>query len=202
MDVLNQKHRLFVEAYCGDVVTAMQLAGYVGDEATLEKRGRELLTNPNVEKAIRERSKYLAKTKTAVAHREERQEFWTAIMRNQDPHYIPEKNEMGVVKPRENIPLAQRLKASEMLGKSEADFSENINVKGTLTVTDIITRAYEISDEELDAIEAEYEEIYGTRNIEEKTTEEVEDEVHVGDLDDRCRSEDSVHRKPTADDFI
>ena len=44
-DVLSPKHRLFVEAYSGDTIQAMQVAGYVGQPAQLEARGKELLNN-------------------------------------------------------------------------------------------------------------------------------------------------------------
>ena len=56
-------------------------------------------------------------------------------MRNRDPHHIAERDEHGSIEPIENIPLAQRLKATELLGKSEADFTENLAVNGNITVT-------------------------------------------------------------------
>jgi hypothetical protein len=160
MDVLSPKHRLFVEAYSGDLLEAMQVAGFVGQPEQLTKKGKELLLNPHVHTAIQERSKYLLKISTVVADREERQAFWTSVMRNQDPHRLPILDDFGKAKPAESVPMAQRLKAAEMLGKSEADFTENLQVSGTITVTDIISDSYQIPDDDLEAIEAEYEEIY------------------------------------------
>lgn len=185
MDLLSPKHRLFVEAYHGDVVEAMQVAGFVADPAILKKKGEDLLKNPTIQKAIRERSKYLAKTQTTIADREERQAFWTALMRNQDPNRVVEYTEHGVPKKFEPIPLAQRIKASELLGKSEVDFVERIDMSANLTVTDIITQAYSISNDELDAIEAEYNEVYhkDTAPIEPKEEEPAESEEEKKDID-------------------
>lgn len=179
-DSLSPKHRLFVEAYCGDLTQAMQVAGYIGQPAQLEARGRELLANPSVKEAIRQRAKYLVKTQETIATREERQEFLSAVMRNQDPHRIPELDEFGKAKAAEPVPMNTRLKALELLGKSHGDFTENINVSGNITVTDIISKSYQIPDDDLDAIEAEYEEI---RSLEKKATEQ-EEEVNEEETND------------------
>ena len=181
MDVLSPKHRLFVEAYSGDLLEAMQVAGYIGQPEQLTKRGQELLLNPHIITAIQERSKYLLKTQNIVADREERQAFWTSVMRNQDPHRIATLDEFGKAKPAEAVPMAQRLKAAEMLGKSEADFTENLRVDGTITVTDIITESYKIPDDDLDAIEAEYEEIYKIKKDSIKEELQKEKETPTGD---------------------
>lgn len=180
-DVLNKKHRLFVEAYDGDLVFAMQAAGYQGQPAVLEKQGQTLLQNPKILEAIQERSKYLAKTKDLVASREERQMFWTALMRNKDPHRTIEVDEFGVPKQPEPIPISMRIKAAELLGKSEADFTEKHQIEGNITVTDIISQSYTIDDDDLDAIEAEYEELRQKTlpketHQEESTSTETEDQ--------------------------
>jgi hypothetical protein len=47
------------------------------------------------------------------------------------------------------------LKASELLGKSEADFIEKLDVSSNVTITDIIAQSY-TSDDDLDSIEAQY----------------------------------------------
>ncbi|QDP57257.1 MAG: putative terminase small subunit [Prokaryotic dsDNA virus sp.] len=181
-DPLAPKHRLFVEAYAGDVVQAMQVAGYVGDVTKLEQDGNKLLTNPNILTAIKERSKYLTKTNEIVADREERQAFLSAVMRNQDPHRMVQFDEFDKPKKAEPIPMNTRLKALELLGKSEGDFTENINLQGNVTVTDIVSRSYEIPDEDLDAIEAEYEEIRNAQEgAEQEEPEEAEEETQADD---------------------
>lgn len=154
---LNQKHRLFVEAYLGDVVEAMQLAGFEGTSQKLKTQGDELLKQPLIIEAIRQRAKYNDSTAKIIATREERQAFWTSLMRNNDPHYIPEVNDKGVTKPIENLPLPIRIKASELLGKSETDFVEKLDMSHSLTITDVITQAYKIDLADVDAIEAQYE---------------------------------------------
>jgi phage terminase small subunit len=161
MDTLNQKHRLFVEAYDGNVVDAMTIAGYTGTPSYLEQKGNEFLKNPLISNAIKERSKYKAKLLNTIADREERQALWTDVMRNKDPHAIPETDQYGAPKKPENIPLATRLKASELLGKSEQDFVDTLNIQGQLTITDVISKSYKLKHQDqneptIEEIEAEY----------------------------------------------
>lgn len=154
---LNSKMRLFVEAYSGNVVEAMKQAGYDGTDLYLEQRGSELLRQPIIIQAIRERSKHVASTIRIVADRTERQAFYTSIMRNEDPHYKPVVNKDGVTEPEGNIPMGFRLKSAELLSKTEGDFVDRIDIRQQVSITEVINEAYSISDDELDAIEAEYE---------------------------------------------
>jgi len=182
MDSLSPKIRLFVEAYDGNVVEAMQVAGFVGDTIVLNRRGNEILQNELVKIAIRERSKYLNKTTEVIANREERQALWSALMRNQDPHRVIEYDDHGIARKALPIPFNIRMKATELLGKSENDFVEQINITGQLTVTEIITQAYEIPDSELDAIEAEYEEIHNKKKQIESAPIEPEKKSSMADF--------------------
>lgn len=161
---LNHKHRLFIEAYLGDALQAMRIAGFEGTDKQLEKQGDDLLKQPLIIEAIRQRSLYLNSTAKIIATREERQAFWTSLMRNDDPHYKPEINDKGVTKPIENLPLPIRIKASELLGKSETDFVERIDMTNTLTITDLVQEAYSIKFDDLDAIEAQYEHARSLKN--------------------------------------
>lgn len=52
----------------------------------------------------------------AIASRTERQRFWSSIMRNAE-----EKT-------------TDRLKASELLGRSECDFSDRVNIDGSVDI--------------------------------------------------------------------
>ena len=106
MKDLSQKQLLFVSAYCGNATQAAADAGYAGNRKTLEAVGRQNLANPRIAAAIQERQE--KRTKRTIATREERQEFWTAVMRG-------EHKEGGA-------DWKDRLKAAEMLGKSEGDF--------------------------------------------------------------------------------
>ena len=102
---LTGKQRRFVLAYRGNATEAARIAGY--SAASVE--GHRLLRNPKVRKAIAQRE--IITTRQHIATREERQAFWTQVMAD----------------PAED--LKHRLKASELLGKSQADFLERRQVE-------------------------------------------------------------------------
>lgn len=155
MNVLSKKHRLFVEAYDGDTVNAMLAAGFVGVPAWLEQQGDKLLNDPLIIEAIKERSRYQAKTFRIIADREERQALLTSWMRNEDPHELEERDANGAPIPKGNLPMQNRIKALELLGKSEGDFVENINHTGNVTFSEMVTKSYQVT-ESVEDIEAEY----------------------------------------------
>jgi len=109
MAKLTEKQRKFVEAFMGpakgNATEAARIAGYSGNDATLRNAGSRLLTNANISEAIKERQE----SDPLVADREERQRFWSEVMRN------------------DQADMRDRLKASEILGKSQADFTEKID---------------------------------------------------------------------------
>ena len=73
-----------------------------------------MLTNDDIQDAIKAReAQRLAPT---IASRQERQEFWTSVLRN------------------ENEAMKDRLKAAELLGKSEGDFLERVEMDQTVSV--------------------------------------------------------------------
>jgi hypothetical protein len=164
LHTLTKKHRLFVEAYAGDEVTAMLAAGFTGAPNYLKQKAEELLQNPLIQEAIKERSRFLAKTYKVIADREERQATLTAIMRNEDPHRKPEVDATGIPIPEGNIPLPTRLKALELLGKSEGDFTETLNIQGNVTLTDLVLKSYK-NDIPLEDIEAEYYRAQETKSL-------------------------------------
>jgi len=171
---LSQYQRLFVEAYVGDVVEAARLAGYKGEDSYLRRVGNNLLTMPKVQEALKKRSKFTAKTKDLAWGREERMEFWTQIAKNTDPYARQEMDKFGNPIPLEltpNIPMQQRLKATEMLGKAEGDFVDRIETNTTLTLQQIIMESYYIDDNSQDEmsiedIEAEYRRVRDSKEIE------------------------------------
>lgn len=173
---LTKRHRLFVEAWDGtNRVAAMRLAGYEGTDEYLKRRADDLLKQPLIQEAIRMRSEYSAKTETAIADRKARQEWWTKLMYNKDEDAHPEVDKKtGVSVPKVNVPYNVRVKASELLGKSEGDFSETLRLEGTLSISELITQAQSIPDDELDAIEAEYYEKTG--KVEQVPAPETEDQ--------------------------
>lgn len=154
---LNDKHKQFVLSYIGDAAEAMRLAGYVGTQAELEKKGNDLLRTPAIAEAIRERSKYLASSVRMIAQTEEIQHFWSDIMRNTDPYSKPVVDKNGVTQPEENIPLPTRIKASEQLAKSQGMFIERIDVRTSVSFVELVQEAYSIPDSDLERIEIEYE---------------------------------------------
>lgn len=107
---LTSKQRKFVEAYAGNGTEAARVAGYRGDENVLAQVARDNLRKPQIAEAIRKRE--TKETRGAIATRQERQAFWTSVMHDCDEQ------------------MFARLKASELLAKSEADFVERHEVSG------------------------------------------------------------------------
>ena len=105
---LNARQRAFVEAYCGNATEAAIAAGYSAKYAG--RNADKLLKNTKVQEALKEREdKRLA---SLIATRERRQRFWTEVMENP------------------NEDMKERLKASELLAKSEGDFIERREITG------------------------------------------------------------------------
>lgn len=106
---LNERHRAFCEAYAahdGNGTEAARKCGYKHPEVQASR----LLSLDKIKDALEKlRSKT---TSAAIATREARQSFWTEIM--SDPE----------------LRMADRLKASELLGKSQADFIERKEITG------------------------------------------------------------------------
>jgi len=158
---LSTKHRLFVERYHGDAADAMRYSGSNGSDAFCKAEGEKLLKMPLIQEAIADRDKYQKQTSNAIADRKERQAFWTSVMRNQDPHYIQKYDPItnAPLTP-EPMPIAARLKGSELLGKSETDFVEKIDMSVVHSLSDIIMQSYNLptgeEDLTIEEIEAAY----------------------------------------------
>lgn len=113
---LNARQQAFVEAYAGNATAAALAAGY--SEKTARSQGQRLLTKNDIKDAIKAReTQRLAPT---IATRQERQEFWTSVLRNEDEA------------------MKDRLKAAELLGKSEGDFLERVEMDMTLSPAAIL----------------------------------------------------------------
>jgi phage terminase small subunit len=118
---LNSRQQAFVDAYAGNATEAARLAGYKGSAHALEVTGSRLLRHAEVRKAIAARNK--PQQKKRIADRQERQQFWSDTMND------------ASVKP------VDRLRASELLGRSEADFTEKVLVQGKLTLEQLVEAA-------------------------------------------------------------
>ena len=109
-DKLTARQRRFVEVYTGNATEAALAAGY--SPKTAHSIGAENLKKPEIMKAIRAREgKRMSK---AIATREQRQQFWTDTMND------------------DGQGMRDRLKASELLGKSEGDFLERLEHSGNV----------------------------------------------------------------------
>lgn len=107
-DDLTDKQQKFAAAYEGNAKAAAIAAGY--SEKSAEKLGRDLLQIPKVADAIRERQEKAIRP--LIATREDRQRFWTETMKD------------------EGAKMPDRLKASELLGKSDGDFLDRVEHSG------------------------------------------------------------------------
>lgn len=111
---MTPKQKKFIELYSGNATEAATLAGF--SPKTAYSQGQRLLKNVEIVEQIRQReNKYIS---TIAADRQERQGFWTSLMRN------PEER------------TSDRLKASELLAKSEGDFLERVETNA-LRIPDI-----------------------------------------------------------------
>lgn len=106
---MTPKQQAFVEHYaaCGNATEAARLAGYKKPNP----QGAENLAKPSIQAALAVLTEKVAGKRIATA--QERQEFWTAVMRA-DEGYEAE--------------MKDRLKASEYLGKAHQDFIEKVEV--------------------------------------------------------------------------
>ena len=101
---LSVKQQKFVDCYNGNATEAAIKAGY--SKKTARQIGQENLTKPYIFGLIKERQG--KEQKKGIMSRQERQLFWSNTIRDT------------------SIEIQHRLKASELLGKSEADFIDNV----------------------------------------------------------------------------
>lgn len=117
-DTFTAKQRRFIDAYAGNGVEAARAAGYKGTDKALSVAAAQTLGNPRVLAAIRARQE--RENRPLIATRQDRQRFWTDAMQDGT-------HDMSV-----------RLKASELLGRSEADFKDRVEHTGTLTLEQLV----------------------------------------------------------------
>lgn len=120
---LTYRQRRFVAVYAGNGTEAARIAGYTGSDETLRQTASQLLTIPHVIEAIRKRD--AGEVRPYIADRIERQRFWTSTMRNRA------------------LDLDERLHASELLGKSEADFKDKVEHSADSSFAELLKLARE-----------------------------------------------------------
>ena len=96
-------------AAVGNATEAARRAGYKGNDMTLGQVGAENLKKPQIREAVAAR----VSKDPAIATRTERQQFWTNVMQGTN-----------------GAEMKDRLKASELLGKSQADFIDRKEISG------------------------------------------------------------------------
>jgi phage terminase small subunit len=101
---LTTKQKIFVECYSGNATEAALKAGY--SKKTAAFIGAENLRKPQIIEAISSREKKISSVR--IADRQERQSFWTSVLRDSEED------------------MKNRLKAAELLGRSEGDFLDRI----------------------------------------------------------------------------
>ena len=149
---LTKKQQMFVNAFSGDIVQTMRALDYEGTDSDLHARGKTLMENVNVRTALQSRYQYQQKQGKLMANRDELMEWWTNIVRNNDPHAKEVADKYG----RKSIPpldIKDRLKASEFLGRAHIMFGEKKEISHTVTITNIIEEAYKIDAKDIKEIE-------------------------------------------------
>ena len=120
-DQLTEKQTHFVKVYDGDLKKTAKKIGISYAYA------RNLYSRKEIKQSIQKRTeKKSGKIGRLIYDREQRQRFWTSIMTGEI-----ENAEDGT-----KVTIADRLKASELLGKSEADFTEKREHSVGLTLED------------------------------------------------------------------
>lgn len=119
---LTLKQQRFIQFYDGNATQAAIKAGY--SKKTAYAIGVENLSKPQLASAIAKRNAKQDAPK--IATRADRQKFWSDVMHDvtQDMNY--------------------RLKAAELLGKSEADFTEKLQHSGNLRFENLLDIAKEV----------------------------------------------------------
>lgn len=124
---LSKGEKRFVDAYNGNIketsIAINMSYGYC----------RRLMTKGYIIDAVKKRMDNVDKIKTKrhIATRAERQEFWTGVMLGTEKEKKTIFNNDNEAVEVEVLPaMRDRLKAAELLGKSFADFTENLNHTG------------------------------------------------------------------------
>lgn len=123
---LTAKQERFIQEYLIDLnaTQAAIRAGY--SKKSARQVGTENLSKPSIKQAIDERLRRIDDEKTADT--KEIREFWTRVMRGEEKETVLRYDSDGVqVETEIDVTMKDRIKASEMLGKSFAMFTDKID---------------------------------------------------------------------------
>lgn len=107
---LSEKQLRFIALWNGNATQTAELAGY----STPTTAGKRCMQNVQICAQIQENRASLLKPQ--IATKEERQVFWTETMRDSEHD------------------MKDRIKTSELLGKSEGDFLDRVEKSGDTTL--------------------------------------------------------------------
>lgn len=117
-DGLTEKQRRFVEVFAsngGNAMAAARAAGY----SNPQQEGYRQIEKAGIRQAIEIMRKAI--TSKSIMTREERQSFWSAVARGET-----------------DAGMNERLRASELLGKSQADFLDRVEHTGAVDIAGLI----------------------------------------------------------------
>jgi len=119
---LTEKQRRFCEAYAGNGGNALR-AAKSAEYKTPHPEGQRMLQKPTIRAAIEALRQET--TDMAILTREERQAWWTKLVRDK------------------SADMKDRLRASELLGRSQGDFLERVEHSEPVDIVRIIEEARE-----------------------------------------------------------
>ena len=123
---LTAKQKRFVQEYLIDLnaTQAAIRAGY--SKKSAHSIGPENLEKPEIKQAIEEKLKQIDEEKTADA--KEIREFWTRVMRGEEKDTVLRyDNEGHQVETEIDVSMKDRIRASELMGKSFAMFTDKVD---------------------------------------------------------------------------
>uniref|UniRef100_A0A6M3LEV8 Putative terminase n=1 Tax=viral metagenome TaxID=1070528 RepID=A0A6M3LEV8_9ZZZZ len=125
-DELTIKQQRFVDYYDGNATQAAEKAGFSKPNV----QGARLLKNVSIHRALKTREN--RRRKGHIWTREERQRFWTRVASGEETQPAVTGTDAEGNSIVSNIPpkMPDRLKASELLGRSEADFIDKMALGG------------------------------------------------------------------------
>ena len=176
MSNLTDTEQEFVNTYTGDILETYRIMGHDSkDIQQLKAKGKALLARPQVQEALKNKSEYREKKRKDIMSSEEVLSYLSKLAKNHDPDKIDEEDRFGNIT-NKNIPMRERLKALELVGKSEALFIDRQEVSHTISLTDIISQAYEIEERKDEVEVVDYKEVKteAPKHLEELFEEDIE----------------------------
>jgi phage terminase small subunit len=145
---LTARQQAFVVAFTGEAkgnaTRAAVLAGYQGGERACAVMGCKLVRNANILAAIEQAN---AEVKSAaIADRQERQEFYTKVLRGEEDEEVLMTVSAGqamgscVERERKQVSARDRLKAAELLAKTQGDFITKVEIESADGLRGMLTQ--------------------------------------------------------------